>query len=353
MPPESEATAWYAAVLRAFERAAARLGERRLQLSWGSASACLRSAGDAPLDALSASLTLRAPGDDALGIEVDAALEICAFDSVSSGVPAPPIPAGAELHLVRQELRGLSSPELPIALLQIPDQGCNLLRMYDRARNRALVWTEDAARLPYWVRAAPLLPVLAWWLERPGQQIVHAGAVGDARGALLLVGRSGSGKSSSALASALAGFDYLSDDFCLVRSAPPSVHSLYNAGKLFPQDLQHFPGLDERRLPTEPDAEKVLFRLPVHRPDLPLRAIVLPQVVAHGTSALRPVSAATALRSLAPSSLMYLPNAGAQAFSSLASLTRQVPCFELRIAGPRREVPGLLRGLLEELRHAG
>ena len=60
-------------------------------------------------------------------------------------------------------------------------------------------------------------------------------------GAVLLVGKGHSGKSTAALACLAAGMNYLSDDYCFVTTSPPfHVQSLYCSGKIHEKDIWKF-----------------------------------------------------------------------------------------------------------------
>src|SRR5207237_110630 len=71
----------------------------------------------------------------------------------------------------------------------------------------------------------------------------HAAAVGNDGRGVLVVGPGRSGKSTTALACLAAGFDYAGDDYVVVSSEPPHVHSAYCAGKLAWSDLARHPAL--------------------------------------------------------------------------------------------------------------
>src|SRR5205807_649323 len=113
--------------------------------------------------------------------------------------------------------------------------GIRALSVYDADANASWYWAADADRLPAWECASPLRHVLHWWLADHGLQQVHAGSVGTERGAVLVVGRGGRGKSTTTLAALGQGLKYVGDDYVAVELEPePLVHSIYNAGKLEP-----------------------------------------------------------------------------------------------------------------------
>src|SRR5262249_49065941 len=83
------------------------------------------------------------------------------------------------------------------------------------------------------LRAHPGAPALSAWLAGRGLQVLHAAAVAFAGRGVLLVGPGGAGKTTAALACALAGGDFLGDDLCAVEAGGiPRVHSLFGTVKL-------------------------------------------------------------------------------------------------------------------------
>jgi hypothetical protein len=88
------------------------------------------------------------------------------------------------------------------------------------------------------LRAHPACHALAAWLNTPSTQVCHAAAVAHDGAAALLVGAGGAGKSTTALACAIAGADYLGDDLVLVEPGgvngerEPAVHALFATAKL-------------------------------------------------------------------------------------------------------------------------
>ena len=109
-----------------------------------------------------------------------------------------------------------------------------IVSLFDPVRSIALYWTRDVARIPVWDWGTPLRIILNEWAKLHGLFLVHSGAVGIAEGGVIFAGKSGSGKSTSALACLDDGdLLYAGDDYSLVSvTAGPVVHSLYSSAKL-------------------------------------------------------------------------------------------------------------------------
>ena len=89
--------------------------------------------------------------------------------------------------------------------------------------------------IPWWERAAPLRVALSWALRGPSRPLVHAGAVGDDRGVVVLAGARGSGKTTVALAALADGLQYLGDDYVLLDGAgEATVSPVYNTASVRP-----------------------------------------------------------------------------------------------------------------------
>lgn len=223
---------------------------------------------------------------------------------------------------------------------------------------RVSFWVKrDERALETHHRAAPFLLFFQWWAEESGLRLLHAGCVGTEAGAVVLVGRGGSGKSTTALLCALGGLDYLSDDYCLVQTTgTPEAFALYGTGKLHRDHLARFPELAARAVDPGPD----IFRKPVIflAKEWPERvvsrrrllAVVAPQVVGSGPTRSVAIGPAEALRALGPSTLFQLPGgAHPQAWAELASLVRRLPCRRLELGGEVADVAPAVRRLIEEV----
>ncbi len=270
-------------------------------------------------------------------------LTVMMWDSVSTGTEIPSFLSHYFdslgewwIHLgIRGEIKEYSNGRILAAY----HLGPNIFSIIDLQENLALYWVKDAHALPSYEIASPVRTILHWWADRGKYQFIHGGAVGLTTGGVLLAGKGGTGKSTTALACLEAGMLYASDDYCLVRTdSNPFVYSVYNTAKLRGDlDLERFPHLAQfvsNQFRSEND--KAVFFLQQHFPEqvsrgFPIEAIILPQLTYRNETHLRAVSAGTALTCLAPSTLLQLPGAGGVAFKSISNLVDQVPAYVLEL----------------------
>jgi hypothetical protein len=252
----------------------------------------------------------------------------------------------------RGELRGFHSPTVPAFYMPGPD----VINLVDVANKRAFFFKRDASPLPYWEAGSPFRAILHSWLSADGLQFVHGGAVGGGDAGVLLVGRGGSGKSTTTLLCLNAGMAYAGDDYCAVDcSASPYVHSLYNTAKLLPQDLDRFPELRQRiwnpQALVEHSTDKATFFLADLAPELmsrgfPLRALLVPRVVAQADSYLTPCGPAAALAAMAPSTVAQLPISVQADMDRMAALAAKVPAYILHLGSDLSQIPDVVRSVL-------
>jgi len=139
------------------------------------------------------------------------------------------------------------------ALWQFDSQ--HLLHIVDFASRRAVVWLGDDFA-PAWLCSRPILaPIHAVLLRTPWVPL-HGGAVSLNGRTLLLAGIGRAGKTTAALACALAGWDYAGDDFVLVNSQTALVEPLFTSARLRNDLSSLFPGiLDARAEISHEDGE--------------------------------------------------------------------------------------------------
>jgi hypothetical protein len=199
-------------------------------------------------------------------------------------------------------------------------------------------------------------PLLTWYNDR-GVQVIHAGLVARNGTGVLIAGKSGSGKSTSALVSIMAGLDYLSEDYVGLETAADGTfvgHSVYSSVFLDTGHLERFGELASHVINGRPPQEEksVVILSQVFPARLTraatIQAIVFPLVGAAGDARLRPMSKGAALLSLAPSSLLQIPNRqlGAAGFDALSRLVERLPCFQMLVGSDFASIPRCLDELI-------
>lgn len=275
---------------------------------------------------------------------------IRAWDTESTGVQLPatlPTPGSVyaqSLPVMREE------SDCRWAYFR-PDPG---LTLFDSRTRTGIYWVPAASSLTYGDIAGGFRAIIAWAMAERRMQFLHSAAVAYRGKGALIVGASGSGKSSTALACLLGGLEYLGDDHCLLDLQPePRVHSIYAAAKLHDAQLTRFPELDpfvvnrERVAPEKGVA--ILYPpfaqlLPRTRP---LAAVLVPQITGESTTVIEPIGAAAALAALAPSTLLQMASADRGGLSAMAELVRRVPCYRLRLGTDREEICAVVTRFLE------
>jgi hypothetical protein len=275
-----------------------------------------------------------------------------AWDAEATGVPFAPRPPierlGPYRGLIRRDGR-------PVAELEWAST--DMLRTGDRDAACHLMAVTRAAVLSPWEAGAPLRRQLCWALG-PEVLFVHAAAVGGPDGAALIIGPSGSGKSSTSLACLRAGMGFLSDDYCLVRGDPPVVHRLHATARLHDADVRHvddflapaalgasMPGSEQGG--SAPGA-KALFLLHESRREqlvasAPVRVVLVPERGSGRAPGLEPIRPAEALRSIAPHALWQLSLEPDVELAALRRLLTSVPCFRMSLSDDRSTNPGLVQ----------
>ena len=274
-------------------------------------------------------------------------LRINIWDSASTGTVSPPI-LGVELN---------GDPTGPIYYYEEGDVQAlsrwNTLSVFESRAGEAWYWAPDPATMPSWDWASPMRSILHWWLGRHDILQVHAGAIGSPEGGVLVVGRGGSGKSTTTLASLLSGLRYAGDDYVAVEAgSSPYVHSLYSSGKLDTHHLERFPELGAAVVNAErPEGEKAVVyaeraRSGVCINGFPIRAVLVPKVAGVPDTRVVGATATAALAALAPSTIFQLHPPQRDALTRMGTLVREVPCYSIELGTTLEQIPRAVSELL-------
>jgi hypothetical protein len=279
-------------------------------------------------------------------------LTVSAWDSESSGLSELRLPWTPADYKRYGVVSGFNDSRYHTAVQFDPI----IVRLLDRRARRAVYWMQAVRELPPWEIGAPLRPLLHEWLLSRGKLPVHGGAVGYRHGGVFLAGSGGSGKSNVALGCLNSDLLYAADDFCVLTDEPEwRIHSLYCSGKIAGGDLPRHPHLAGHVSNADAlDSEKALFFVHESFPEkiirtMPLRAIVMPQVMGFGRSEIMPATAAGAQLAVAMSTIELSPWTVVSTFSQVARFVRALPCFTLRIGEDSSAVPSLIATLLSRL----
>ena len=130
-----------------------------------------------------------------------------------------------------------------IHALYNPESG--IFSLVDTDLLRGWYYLSRAEDIPYYEKAAPMRMLLHWWCETAGRVLVHAAAVGWDSEAVLLAGRGGTGKSTTAMLAAQSGFSFLGDDYVVLENAGgPAVLSAYNSVKFRWEMFERLPSTE-------------------------------------------------------------------------------------------------------------
>lgn len=218
---------------------------------------------------------------------------------------------------------------------------------------RAYYVVRDARALPWWVRGSPLQVILGIWLRSQGTQLTHVAAVGDDKHCVLLAGKGGSGKTTTALSCVLGGLNYLGEDYCLLTPGEsPLVHSIYQTAKWTPQTRRFYPEFEH--FVTNPESgveEKSLLFYQQMFPEriqtaLPARAVISLSVGDADMPRIRATALSTSLKNLSLSTVRQLPFFDTTTLNLLRSFATGLQHFEIQLGFDRGANVNAIRVIL-------
>lgn len=273
------------------------------------------------------------------------------LDEDTSGYQIPTIPWQSFGFEAQGVLSGLDS-EHRRAVWQT---GSRSLFLLDLEAKWGMSWTKDANAVPHWESSFPLRYPIAWLGDRYPGMLVHAGAVGNQSGAVLIVGKSGSGKSTTSLSALAHGLDYLGDDYVIVEPGKnPKIHALSTTAKVSANRVEEL-GLeqsDSYTLGVSDDEDKRVVYLENFRDQIarerPLRAIIHPSISPTGPR-IEPMRKIAMLKALAPSTLFQIPVNREALFARLRDVVNSMPCFCFHVGPNLKENAVYLANFLTDL----
>lgn len=260
-------------------------------------------------------------------------LTIHVWDSNSTGIKMPPPPCEWADFTDRGDIWGFNSKRIKTAF-HWSEYSVNVM---DLKTNTAVYWVKNPNGFPYWVYSSPFRTIIQWWIEKNGGQLMHAAAVGTKNGAVLITGKGGSGKSTSAITCLNGGLKYLGDDYVIIKKDPePKVYSLYSTAKLNLEDMHRFPNLKPlagKRV-KENQEKEVLFLYPKLKEqivdEMPLKAILTPQIMPVEETVIEPASFWPIQRAMSFTTMSQLPGVGMHTQKYISQFISMLPCFTLK-----------------------
>ena len=338
-PPKTEAEqlAFFENAYERFQSARKSVGEINHFYRVGGTTVCLSFAGSNLVPHLTPALEhLRTEKCDSPDVT------FCIWDSESTGTKMVPPPVQWDCFTDRGDIWGFNSRRIKTAFHWIE---CSV-NLMDLERNTGVYWVETAETLPYWVHASPLRTLFHWWMEKNGCQLLHAAAVGTEEGAVLITGKGGVGKSTTALSCLEAGLYYIADDYVITSLEPsPRVFSLYSTAKLNADHMHNFPDLARFvKNPEKLDQEKaVMFLFPQLKeqilPEMPLKAILTPCVMNQEETVFSPVLHWTIHRAMSFTTMSQLPGVGRQTHNFIGRLSSLLPGSTLELGRDLKKIP--------------
>jgi hypothetical protein len=342
---EQEQAQFFAQLLEGFARSCARTGEIMRDCCVAGTCVRLRFAGKALTPSILPGLA-----NPVFSAGSEPSCEIFLWDSESTGVSLEGSPRRWRDFTGRGNIWGFDSPRYRSAF----QWGMGAVNVMDRETRQAVFWVPSDKHLPAWALASPLRSILSWWMELNGRQLVHAAAVGQGDRAVLIPGRGGSGKSSTALTCLMDGMDFVADDYLAVALDPePCVYRLYSTAKLDRQDLGLYRDVVARcRTIDEPGFDKVVLFLEDGyreqlREKLPLKLVLRPYLSGVPETTLGPVEAREIERALAAETLVQLPHVGDHTVEVLDRLSREVLRAAIYLGTDRARIATVIRGALD------
>ncbi len=229
------------------------------------------------------------------------------------------------------------------------------LSLFDEKTNKAIIWYSSKDSIPYLSTSSPFRSIFHWWSLRMGLLLIHASAVGYQNRGVLIVGKSGSGKSNTALASINSHLRFAGDDHVIIdTNLPLKMYSLYNSFKLKKADIEKYIELVKSN--NEHDNNKyeksIFFMNQLAQEKLitsfEIKAVLLPKITKIKSPRLYPVPASKALLAISPNTIFQLPGSGKMDYDMMIRLVRNTTSYILELGNDVKNVPHLIGELLKE-----
>lgn len=280
-------------------------------------------------------------------------LTICIIDNSKTATqlqfPSPPPPQdfreGGKITLLRNQKIDV-----------IHNQHNGSVSFINHQSNTAIFWIHNSQWLPWWVKGSPLLRILNVWMMRHKKYLTHVAAVGNKNAGVLLAGRGGAGKSTTAYTCLKNGLGCVSEDYCLLSNeSQPYAHSLYSSAKIEPQGTQYFP--EVTRLATNKECRQEHEKLFLFQNKLfpkqmlsgfPIAAILILKITNTKDSELKPASVIDALLAITPSTFFQLTHCNQESLSFYKKFLSCMPIYHLMLGNDLKKVASVIKSVVQK-----
>jgi hypothetical protein len=285
------------------------------------------------------------------GINTHSQLIINLWDKESTGIGVDDPPWRSEVphHL------GLIKSFTTDQYFTLQQPGSGAIYMFDKTRSTAYYHVLRKRDIPFWESDFPLRMVFHWFFKDTPLQPVHSAAVGTENGGVLLIGKGGSGKSTTTLSCLNSPLKIAGDDYVLLDSENHVAYSLFSLSKLTQSSIDLLQEHSLNKVIRQPEIEGK-FRLSLFDQfpeslikSIPIKAILLPTLGDYTSTKIVPTSQAQAMIELAPTTLFQLPGLREHAFMKMARFVRQVPAFNLQLSSDIKNLPVIIESFINQI----
>ncbi|MCP4950247.1 MAG: hypothetical protein GY922_00140 [Proteobacteria bacterium] len=254
--------------------------------------------------------------------------------------------------LLRRGHRGISVDGMYLQYVHIAETDVRILSAYDSRKDRAYYFVSSTEGLPWYISGAPMHEILYWWVRSKNMHILHCGVVGKDDKGIALLGGKGAGKSTMVLSCLERGFQYVSEDYCIVtNSDKPVAYNLYNSAKFTDFTFEMFPHLlsyvknDRKRNDKTLVYYKDIYSAKITS-KLPLEALISLNLDLNATASLTRVDMDKVFLDMISSTTLQNPIFELSSTDFFQGLKSRLPGYELTHGSKTDATFELLAGLL-------
>lgn len=228
--------------------------------------------------------------------------------------------------------------------------------VFEPASARFTTLVEDAGLIDNDVLAKPLLRFLFRLSFERGYAMLHAAVLGFGGEAMLVTGLSGAGKSTFSASALMAGAEFVSDDFMMVKKGVDGyvAHSIYASALVGEQSLELEQGLRGKARPPTGGADWQKHLIPVATAfpgatvhSLRLTRLALLSRGPDGPPQITQCDPQTILRELAPTSILSSPWREPERGRDIFALVAALPCYRLTVSKDLKANGQFFRSVME------